>query len=70
VVDEVSPDSEVADQGVSPGDVVTEVNGVAVSSPAAFEAEVGKVKKGDYVRLYVRRFQPQEISRFVVVHAR
>jgi len=69
VVDELSPDSEVADQGVSPGDVITEVNGVAVNSPAAFDAEVGKVKKGEYVRLYVRRFRPQEISRFVVVRA-
>ena len=69
VVDRVSPESEASDQGVSTGDVITEVNGVAVNSPAAFEAEVGKVKKGDYVRLYVRRFQPQEISRFVVVHA-
>jgi hypothetical protein len=40
-----------------------------VRSRAQFESEVAKVKKGDYIRLYVRRFDPQEISRFVVVRA-
>ena len=67
VVERVSADSLVGDQGVSPGDVITEVNGTAVKSPSNFEDSIGKLKKGDYVRLYVRRFQPQEISRYVVV---
>ncbi len=67
VVDVVGADSPVRDQGVSPGDVITEVNGAAVKTPDEFEGALGKLKKGGYVRLYVRRFQPQEISRFVVI---
>jgi len=69
VVARVAPDSPLGDQGVAPGDIITEVNGAPVRSRAEFESEVAKVKKGDYIRLYVRRFDPQEISRFVVVRA-
>jgi len=69
VIARVAPDSPLADQGVSPGDVITEVNGTPVKTRAEFDAEVSKVRKGDYLRLYVRRFDPEEISRFVVVRA-
>ncbi|HEY4229490.1 MAG TPA: Do family serine endopeptidase [Thermoanaerobaculia bacterium] len=69
VVARVAQDSPLGDQGVAPGDVITEVNGAAVKTRAEFEGEVAKVRKGDYLRLYVRRFDPQEISRFVVVRA-
>jgi serine protease Do len=67
VVAEIAPDSPLSDQGVSAGDLITEVNGVAVHSAAELESELSKVGKGEYVRLYVRRFQPQEVSRYVVV---
>ena len=63
----VSPDSTLSDQGVAAGDLITEINGVAVHSAAELESELSKVKKGEYVRLYVRRFQPPEVSRYVVV---
>jgi serine protease Do len=69
VVARVAQDSPLGDQGVAPGDIITEVNGTPVKSRAEFDAEVAKVKKGDYIRLYVRRFDPQEISRFVVIRA-
>jgi serine protease Do len=69
VVARVAQDSPLGDQGVAPGDVITEVNGTPVKSRAEFDVEVAKVKKGDYIRLYVRRFDPQEISRFVVIRA-
>ncbi len=67
VVAEIAPDSPLSDQGVSAGDLITEVNGVAVHSAAELESELSKVGKGEYVWLYVRRFQPQEVSRYVVV---
>ena len=52
---------------MAPGDVITEANGVKVSSIEDFRTAMGKVGKGDYVRLYVRRFSPQEVSRFVII---
>jgi len=67
VVADVRETSPAADQGLAPGDVITEINGAPVSSIAQFRTELGKVKRGDYVRLYVRRFQPEEVSRFVIV---
>src|SRR5215472_6076886 len=68
VIEDVGSTSPAADEGLSQGDVITEINGVPVKSVAQFRAEVEKVKKGDYVRLYVRRFAPQQISRYVVIH--
>jgi len=68
VIEDVGPTSPAADEGLSKGDVITEINGVAVKTVAQFRTEVEKVKKGDYVRLYVRRFAPQQISRYVVIH--
>jgi serine protease Do len=67
VIESVSPVSPAADEGLAQGDVITEINGVPVKSVAQFRSEIDKVKKGDYVRLYVRRFYPQEISRYVVI---
>jgi serine protease Do len=67
VVTGVKSVSPAADQGIAPGDVITEVNGAPTRTVDEFRAEVSKVKKGGYLRLYVRRFAPQEISRFVVI---
>ena len=67
VVAEVREDSPAADQGLAPGDVITEANGVKIGSVSQFRDELKKVKSGDYIRLYVRRFQPQEVSRFVII---
>jgi serine protease Do len=67
VVEEVSNVSPAADQGVSMGDVITEVNGKAIRTPDDFRTEVSRVKKGDYLRLYVRRFVHQQISRYVLI---
>jgi serine protease Do len=67
VVENVGETSPLADQGVQPGDVITEVNGTPVKAPGDFENALAAVHKGDYARLYVRRFQPREVSRYVVI---
>ena len=71
VVSEIAPSSPLYDEGVSSGDLVTEVNGVKVASPADLESEVAKVASGGYLRLYVRRFDPQGrregVGRFAIV---
>jgi len=67
VVADVHAGSPAEDQGLAPGDVITEINGVRVSTIAQFRPELDKVKPGGYVRLYVRRFGQQEVARFVII---
>ena len=67
LVEDVQEVSPAGDQGMAPGDVITEVNGKAVKSVAQFRDEIGRAKKGDYLRLYVLRFQPQQIARYVLI---
>ncbi|HTD51404.1 MAG TPA: Do family serine endopeptidase [Thermoanaerobaculia bacterium] len=69
IVEDVQEVSPAADQGLAPGDIITEINGKKVSSVSDFREELDRVRKGDYIRLYVRRFAPQEISRYVVIRA-
>ena len=67
IVEDVREVSPAGDQGLAPGDVITEVNGKPVRSVSQFRDEVGRVKKGDYLRLYVMRFVPQQIARYVLI---
>ncbi len=67
VIESVNAVSPAAEAGLAEGDVITEINGVRVASVSQFRSEIDKVRKGDYIRLYVRRFTPQEISRYVVI---
>ncbi|HLN58305.1 MAG TPA: PDZ domain-containing protein, partial [Thermoanaerobaculia bacterium] len=67
IVEDVQEVSPAGDQGLAPGDVITEINGKPVRSVGQFRDEVGRVKKGDYLRLYVLRFVPQRIGRFVLI---
>ncbi|MEO8190235.1 MAG: Do family serine endopeptidase [Acidobacteriota bacterium] len=67
VVANVREDSPAAEQGLAPGDVITSANGVNISSIQEFRPQVDRTGKGEYIRLYVRRFVPQEVSRFVII---
>jgi serine protease Do len=67
IVEDVQEVSPAGDQGLAPGDVITEVNGKAIKSVGQFRDEIGKVKKGDYLRLYVMRFVPQRLARYVLI---
>jgi serine protease Do len=59
VVREVTGSSPLYDEGLTSGDLVTEVNGRAVTDVATFEREVGGAPSGSFLRLYVRRFDPR-----------
>jgi serine protease Do len=62
-VKEVSP---AADAGLADGDVITQVNGQAVTSTEDFARIVRAAKSGDYLRLYV--YRPQgKVSFFAIV---
>ncbi|MEP6767463.1 MAG: Do family serine endopeptidase [Acidobacteriota bacterium] len=67
VVASVREDSPAAEQGLAPGDVITSANGTNVASIDQFRAQVDRVGKGEYIRLYVRRFTPQQVSRFAII---
>jgi serine protease Do len=59
VVREIAGSSPLYDEGMTSGDVITEVNGRPVTDAAAFEREVGAAASGSFLRLYVRRFDPR-----------
>ena len=58
VVESVQPGSEAAEKGLRPGDVITRVNGHAVSSPATVESEIDSARN-DRALVLVRRGDSQ-----------
>ncbi len=65
LVRDVAASSPLYDEGVAPGDLVTEVNGRAVRSSSEFEAVLGEIPSGGFARLYVRRTNPRNPDRSV-----
>lgn len=59
LVRSVAPSSPLYDEGVTRGDLITEVNGRSVADADAFEKSVSDADSGSYLRLYVRRFDPR-----------
>jgi serine protease Do len=55
LVTAIDPDSSAAEANLRRGDVILEVNGKNTGNVAEFKAAVGKVKKGDVLRLLVQR---------------
>ena len=56
VVRDIAATSPLYDEGLTGGDVISEVNGRAIAGAADFEREVGAAASGSFLRLYVRRF--------------
>jgi serine protease Do len=67
LVGAVAPTSPLYDQSVSPGDVVSEVNGRPVRSLADFDEAIASAKPGDYVRLYCSSFGSNGAGPFYAV---
>lgn len=70
LITEVGATSPLVEQGLAPGDVVTEVNGQPVKDVTTFEREVRRLRSGEFLRLYVKRFpqrgEGREASFFAV----
>jgi serine protease Do len=68
-VADVQGSSPLFEEGVRPGDVITEVNGSPVKTASAFEGAVGKARSGSLLRLYIRRFGARggEFGTFAIV---
>jgi serine protease Do len=69
-VADVKASSPLFEENIRPGDVITEVNGAAVSDAAAFQAAVRGAKTGTLLRLYILRPNPQGgrgVSFFAIV---
>ena len=56
VVTDVAATSPLFEEGVGPGTVISEVNGVEVADMSEFESAVAEVPSGAFVRLYVQQF--------------
>ena len=65
VVTHVDPMSPAGEEGVMRGDVITEANGRTVTSVESLMAQVKKVKKNGYLRLYV--YRPRADRSFFVI---
>ena len=59
VITHVKPVSPAADANLLEGDVILEVNGVAVGSVDEMQAAIRKAPKGKYIRFYVQRQGPR-----------
>ena len=53
---QVTDGSSAQEQGVQVGDIITEINGVRVTSYAELTAEIANCKVGDVVTLKVYRY--------------
>jgi serine protease Do len=72
LVREVAASSPLYDEGVAEGDLVLEVNGQPTANVKEFEAVVGAVPSGSFLRLYLRRVNPQapgnrQVNYFAIV---
>lgn len=57
-VRDVAPRSPLVDERVQTGDLITEVNGEKVESVRELEKAVAATPSGNYLRLYIQRFDP------------
>lgn len=72
LVRDVSASSPLYDEGVAAGDLILEVNGQPVQNVKQFEKQVGGVPSGSFLRLYLRRVNPQapggrQVNYFAIV---
>jgi serine protease Do len=66
VVTKVRPLSPAGEEGMTPGLVITEANGVPTASPSELRSVVADIDAGGYVRLYV--YSPRaDVYRFVIL---
>ncbi|MDY7095894.1 MAG: trypsin-like peptidase domain-containing protein [Acidobacteriota bacterium] len=66
----VEPSSPLYEENVRRGQVVTEVNGTAITGSSSFEEAVGSITSGGYLRLYVVTVSPRldrPVGRFAFV---
>jgi serine protease Do len=66
VVTRVRPLSPAGEEGMTPGLVITEANGVPITNPSELRSVVAEIEAGGYARLYV--YSPRaDIYRFVIL---
>lgn len=65
LVTSVDPVSPAGEEGLRRGDVITQANGTAVSTPTDLDAVVRTVDPGGYLRLYV--YRPQADQSFFAI---
>jgi serine protease Do len=64
-ITDVSPSSPLYEEGVRPGNVISEVNGQKVDNVQELERIIGAARSGSFLRLYVLRIGQQRNERGV-----
>jgi serine protease Do len=72
LVRDVTASSPLYDEGVAEGDLIVEVNGQPAANVKEFERLVGSAPSGSFLRLYLRRVNPQaqgsrQVNYFAIV---
>jgi serine protease Do len=61
VITDLDPFGSLAEQAVRRGDVITEVNRIPITTLDEFNEILDRTKSGDYVPLYIRRFDAKDL---------
>ena len=61
MIQEIADDSDLGNQGIQAGDIVTKVNGVDIDSFSVLYGELTKYKPGDEITLTVYRPKTDKI---------
>ena len=63
IITEVQPESKAYEAGLSPGDIIKEINRKSIETPDEFEEQLNKVDKGDSIQMFIKR----KNSGFIVI---
>ena len=66
-VTDVAASSPLVEEGVAPGNVITEINGEAIVDTESFQEVINSTESGELVRFYVRRFTQRGSNAFFAI---
>jgi len=57
IVTDIAASSPFVDEGMAPGDIITELNGQSIDDSESFSEMISETSSGGFLRLYVQRFR-------------
>jgi serine protease Do len=66
-VTDVAVSSPLVDEGVAPGNVITEINGEEIDDEKGFQEMINSTESGEFLRFYVRQFSRRGSNAFFAI---